>query len=120
MGTHKHYGQIDTAGEAWRTVGESGQPALLGGWAAYFITTLVQFRADFAGNVHIRGIVKGGSGAVFELPSAYWPSVWSGAIVDADPGIAFLEVSPSDGKLYLTIKAGTPTRYSLNIVYAKG
>lgn len=108
------------AGEGWRTVGDAGQPAFLGGWVPYFSTTAVQFRLDGVGNVHIRGIVKDGTGPVFAIPEDYWPSVWAGGIVDADPGLAFMEISPTDGQVYLTVKSGAPTRYSLNIIYAKG
>lgn len=63
--------------EAWRTIGQAGQPAYINSWAkAPGSANGAQFCKDPLGFVHLRGQIYGGaSGAsAFQLPVGYRPS----------------------------------------------
>ena len=65
--------------EGWHMVGASGEPGFESSWenvpAAPFAFEGVGFYKDREGIVHLKGVVKGGSGGIiFHLPAGYRPA----------------------------------------------
>jgi len=82
-------------GEPPRYVGQPGQPAFAGAWvnfdgAPQGTRRSVGFWKDALGMVHLEGLCKDGSGAIFTLPDGYRPlrsdavftcAFWDGTVV---------------------------------------
>jgi hypothetical protein len=70
-------GNATVAMDTWHTVGATGEPAFLSGWANFLGgEQVLQFRKDPLGKVFLRGLVKNGSTpptAIFKLPAGYLP-----------------------------------------------
>ena len=86
-------------------------PTLLNGWVNYEADNGVAgYLKDDMGFVHLKGVVKGGSGYIFLLPSGYRPSLnCAFAIVSAGVGVIVVR---SDG--YITLAAGSNSDVSLS------
>jgi hypothetical protein len=61
-------------GEAWHVVGAPGEPVFLNSWTQYPESPVVAFYKDHEGVVHLKGIARNGSEAVFQLPPGFRPA----------------------------------------------
>jgi hypothetical protein len=61
-------------GEAWHVVGAPGEPPFLNSWAQYPESPIVAFYKDHEGVVHLKGIARLGSEAMFKLPPGFRPA----------------------------------------------
>ena len=60
---------------SWRVVGAGGQPTFQNSWNNYGSGyTPARFKKDVTNTVFIEGLVQGGSGTIFTLPSGYAPT----------------------------------------------
>jgi hypothetical protein len=78
-------------------------PALLNGWT-YFGAgySTVGYYKDRCGVVHLRGLLGGGAGAMFNLPAGYRPAMTGNRAVIAENALGRVDVSTTgDVALYL-------------------
>lgn len=69
-GTQTKLGYLTAPDSGWIT------PTLLNGWVTYDTNFMVEgYRIDALGYVHLKGMIKNGSGIIFKLPSGYRPPV---------------------------------------------
>jgi hypothetical protein len=84
--------------ERWHYIGDAGEPAFENGWSNYDTSAphtsaqwqQVAYAKDAFGNVHVRGLIKGGTVGqiMFHLPSSYCPWFYHAYGVIANNGFS--------------------------------
>jgi len=88
-------GETSLQQEGWQT------PTLQNGWVNYGNTfNNAAYFKDSLGIVHLRGLVRGGSGTIFTLPEGYRPSGRELHGVSTDPNVAGRIDILTDGQVY--------------------
>ena len=100
--------------EAWRLVGQSGQPAFENSWTSYSATDgPVAFRKYPDGTVRLRGTIAGGATTTvaFTLPSGYRPQYrWRGyAMYDQISATAAAQINVQDDGTVMVFFSGGGT-----------
>lgn len=92
--------------EAWIT------PTLLNGWLAFDDSSTIKYRKNKLNNVYITGMVKGGSGIIFQLPTNYRPIIPKRFAVIANNSLGYVAID-SFGNVSLV--SGNNSYVSLDI-----
>jgi hypothetical protein len=106
----------------WRYIGDPGEPGFLNGWSNYdAATNHVQagyqhagFYRDNLGVVHLGGLVKGGTGAIFHLPQGYCPWFYHAYPAIANNGFARITVTYMQPGCDVILEVGSNVWVSLD------
>lgn len=110
------------AGEDWHYVGDAGEPAFQNSWvnlgSGY---PHMAFRVRESGTIDVAGVVTGGTGIIFYLPTGYRPSAMvffacTGETASAADAVGRFTVRNSDGGV-IAVRDGAN---QLTTVYAHG
>jgi len=95
----------------WHVMGDAGEPAFEGTWAAGSPSTdPVRFRKDASGNVFLAGFAESGSAGsvIFYLPTGYRPSIRTTQVTLSNGAVSYANVNTDGG---VSVGAGTSSVY---------
>lgn len=101
--------------ETWHEVGSAGEPVFQNGWTNYGgDLAILAFRKLPTGEIHIKGVVKGGSAnsVIFTLPSNYRPSERRIFPIDIAYGAHGRLTIRTNGEVLLESSGSSQTTYS--------
>ncbi len=103
---------LTPAVEAWREIGATGQPVFSGTWSNYDTTfNTAAFFKDLHGVVHLKGMVKGGSGTIYTLSAGYRPAMTELLSTHASGGIGRIDITTAGA---VVLQAGTNSYVTLD------